>query len=92
MIEIAIIISVTIVFVSIVFGYIHTISKMSESLEAHLKQLENSNKALMARDLTDYTQSKIAEEVVKEPESDPDIVPMNELTDEEFKKLIDKST
>lgn len=92
MIELAVIISLTVIFVSIVLGYVYTVRRMSDALEAHLKQIENSTKALMAKDLTDYTQSKIAEEVIKEPESDPDIVPVSELTDDEFKDLISKST
>lgn len=91
MIEVAVITSITVIFVSIVLGYAYTVKKMSESLEAHLKQIENNTKAIMAKDLTDYTQSKIAEEVIKEPESDPDIVPVSELTDDEFKDLISKA-
>lgn len=91
MIEIILIVSVVVVLLSVVLGFVYTVKRMSDSLEAHLKQIENNTKAIMAKDLTDYTQSKIAEEVIKEPESDPDIVPVSELTDDEFKDLISKA-
>lgn len=91
MIEVILVISVVVVLLAIVLGYVYTVKKMSDALESHLRQIDNSTRALMAKDLADYSQSKIVEEMVKEPAAPPDMVPVSDLSDEEFKKMINDS-
>jgi len=48
-------------------------------------------KAILSKDLTDFTMSELAEQPVsKQKEVDPDLTPLSELDDEQFTKMIKK--
>ena len=49
-------------------------------------------KAIMSKDVQEFTNSEVVEESSKKPQTPPDAVDMQTLDDEQFTKLIKKQT
>lgn len=78
---------ITILFTIIILAQLIFIAWLIQSNQETTKKLI---KALLSDDVTEFTNSEIAEKVVtkKQKEKEPDLVPLAELSDEDFNKAI----